>query len=427
MFGKYRIVRRIAEGGFAVVYEARDTIEGYKVALKIPHRMDEDTRETFERELKLAARLNHPNILPIKNADRYDGRLFLATLLGKESLEDRLKRRIATATALDLGQQALAAVAHAHAHKVIHCDLKPENMLLFPDGELKLADFGVARVALRTVRGSGTGTLGYCAPEQAMGKPSFHSDVFALGLVLCRLFSNQLPEWPFEWPPPGIERLRAKLDPEMIALIRRALEVDPRKRYRDAGRMETEYRRIHNAMKRRQGGGSGRKPRASPTSELAPWQKLKRREFRERIGKALDTRYRCGSCQGPVSEPMKACPWCGKSRKVHKDGTRFPARCPRCSRGVKADWRYCAWCYGPGFEPATTRQYPDKAYSARCPAKGCSRKDLMPFMKYCPWCRTKVRRRWRVPRGHGSCSGCGWGIAADFWSYCPWCTRKVEK
>lgn len=425
MFGKYRVVRKIAEGGFAVVYEARDTIEGWKVALKVPHRMDEETQETFERELKLAARLDHPNILPIKNADRYDGRLFLATLLGEESLEQRLGRRIATETALDLGGQALAAVAHAHEHKVIHCDLKPENMLLFPGGELRLADFGVARVALRTVRGSGTGTLGYLAPEQAMGRPSLRSDVFALGLVLCRLFAGQVPEWPFEWPPPNYDRLRAKLDPEMIALIQKAIEIDPKRRFKNAIRMEAEYRRIRNAVRRRQ--GPGRKPKPGGGPALAPWQKLKRQEFRRLFSKTLGTRFRCPGCQGPVGEAMKACPWCGRGRRVHKDGTRFPVRCPRCNRGMKADWRYCAWCYGPGFEPTTSRSYPDKAYVARCSSKGCTRKDLMPFMKYCPWCRSKVKRRWKLPPSKASCSSCGWGIAAAFWSHCPWCAKKVKE
>jgi serine/threonine protein kinase len=91
-----------------------------------------------------------------------------------------------------------SAIAYAHAHnRVIHCDVKPDNFILFPDNVLKLADFGIAKVAYQTLRASGSGTVGYVAPEQAMGKPSFRSDVFSLGLILYRMFSGVLPEWPY--------------------------------------------------------------------------------------------------------------------------------------------------------------------------------------------------------------------------------------
>jgi serine/threonine protein kinase len=98
----------------------------------------------------------------------------------------------------------IEAVAYAHRQRIIHCDIKPENFILFPDNRLRLTDFGIARVAQNTVAGSGSGTVGYMAPEQAMGKPSMRSDVFSLGLVIYRMLTGQLPEWPFEWPPPRI-------------------------------------------------------------------------------------------------------------------------------------------------------------------------------------------------------------------------------
>jgi serine/threonine protein kinase len=103
---------------------------------------------------------------------------------------------------------------------------------------LRLADFGIARFAQHTVRASGSGTVGYLAPEQALGKPSLRSDVFALGLVLYRMFAGQLPEWPFEWPLPGARRLSATVSPEFVKLLRRALAVDHRKRFADAERMQ---------------------------------------------------------------------------------------------------------------------------------------------------------------------------------------------
>ena len=104
----------------------------------------------------------------------------------------------------------------------------------------------------------------------------------------------------------------------------------------------------------------------------------------------------------------------------------MPSTCPRCDRGGKSDWNYCAWCYGPGFEVETTRSYPDKRYTARCASKQC-RGPLMPFMRYCPWCRTKVKRPWKLKGGAHSCTSCKWGIAKDYWNYCAWCREPVSR
>lgn len=242
-FGKYRIEKRIAEGGFAVVYQAYDKIEGIRVALKIPLRnlMNRDVVDFFRKEVRLGASIRHPNILQLKNAEFIDDHFVLAYPLAQQSLADRLQRRLATTTALHYGSQMLEAVACAHRAKVIHCDIKPENLLIFPDNHLVLSDFGIARLALRTVRGSGSGTVGYIAPEQAMGRPSFRSDVFSSGLLLFRLFSGQLPEWPFEWPAPGSQRLKSRIPTELIDLIRRAIDPKPSKRYRDCIQMAKAY------------------------------------------------------------------------------------------------------------------------------------------------------------------------------------------
>ena len=118
---------------------------------------------------------------------------------------------------------ARVAVAHAHANDVVHCDLKPENFILFDGNRVRLADFGVSRIAARTVKGSGSGTLGYIAPEQAMGQTSFRGDVFSLGLIFWSMLTGELPEWPFHWPPPGYDRVRGKLHPDFLAMVRRAI------------------------------------------------------------------------------------------------------------------------------------------------------------------------------------------------------------
>jgi RNA polymerase subunit RPABC4/transcription elongation factor Spt4 len=102
----------------------------------------------------------------------------------------------------------------------------------------------------------------------------------------------------------------------------------------------------------------------------------------------------------------------------------MPSSCPRCERGVKNDWDYCPWCYGAGFVEENTRHYPDKRYTARCANERCHG-PLMPFMRYCPHCRSKVRRPWKLKGSRHSCHACNWGIAREFWNYCPWCREKV--
>lgn len=422
-FGKYLIERRIAEGGFASVYQAADTIEGIRVALKIPHAhlMNDSAMASFRQEARLAAKLTHPNILPLKYADFIDGKFVIISALSESSLEERLQKRLATQTALDFSHQMLQAVAYAHEQKIVHCDIKPDNLLIFPNNQLVLTDFGIAKVAHRTLQGSGGGTLGYVAPEQAMGKPSFRSDVFSLGIVMYRMLTGALPEWPYAWPMEGYGRLRERVSDSLIVLLKKATEVDAAKRYCDAEQMLASFRRVKQPLR------ASPKPRTKrPTSGRGKsWQQLRRQEFQSEFGATLNTNCTCAKCQGPVSEPMLACPWCGDDRKKNPCTTSFSIYCPRCRRGLKCDWPYCPWCYGGGFEVETTRQYTDRRYTARCSNKKCTRKKLMPFMRYCPWCRVSVKRKWKIEGSSDSCRQCGWGVLPQYWSYCPWCTAHL--
>lgn len=252
--GKYRIERRLSDGPRAAVYQAYDTIHGIKVALKIPDPeiMDDEFLDEFRREARLSERMEHPNVLPVQNACFLDGYFVIAMPLGIETLADRLTRRISNERALDFTRQALAAVAHAHSRKIIHCDVKPENFILFPDNRLRLTDFGFSKIALRSVRrASGSGTVGYLSPEQALGRPMFQSDVFALGLVIYEMFSGELPEWPYKWPPPGHARIRGKLRPKMLAWLRTAMEFKPQDRYKNAVTMQRALDKIHLKLVKR--------------------------------------------------------------------------------------------------------------------------------------------------------------------------------
>jgi len=419
--GKYRILGRIASGPLADVYRAYDTIQKRRVALKIPRPGRHLGHEEFLHEVQVATKLQHPNILSVLNASYIGDHFVIAMELGEESLSDRIERRISMAGALELAAQAIAALAFAHENRIIHCDIKPENFILFPGNQLKLGDFGFAKISIRTLKASGSGTIDYIAPEQAMGRPKFQSDVFSLGLVLYRLFSGTLPEWPYKWPLDGHEKLTARVRPQLVAMLKKAIQLDPADRYRDAVQMQSAFEQLQSharRQKRTRTRGNGK----SGTT----WRRLQWREFQQHYRNVLDTRHQCRHCEGPVAESMQACPWCGFDNPARSSESSMPSSCPRCERGVKNDWDYCPWCYGPGFVEETTRRYPDRRYSARCSNKRC-KGQLMPFMRYCPWCRMKVRRAWPLPGSRHRCKACGWGIAREFWNYCAWCREPVRR
>ena len=423
--GKYRIERLIGQGGFASVYEARDTIEGISVALKIfrAGMTDSHALQLFRQEVRLNSRLDHPNILPIKDANIIDGHFVIASRLGDCTLADRMTSRMAVRTALGYSEQILSALSHAHEHRVLHCDVKPENFILFRDGTVKLTDFGIARFALRTVHGSGSGTVGFVAPEQAMGRPSYRSDVFSVGLILYRMFSGHLPEWPFEWPPPGYKKIRKNLHRDLVSFLHRAIQISPQKRFRDCSAMLAAFEKLQARALR--SAVVGRRKRTTKTNGKH-WREVRLKQFTRLYRKPLDARHACRGCKGPISEAMRHCPWCKRDLKIHRGDTRLARNCPRCKRGMKPDWRFCGWCFGKNIPPKTNRTYTDKSYEGRCANSSCSRKQLMPFMRYCPWCRTKVRRCWKITGNSHKCSSCGWGVVKDYWKYCPWCSKTIH-
>ena len=240
---KYRLTRRLGEGGFATVYAASDLVEDRKVALKIPdnrHLANAQSLDDMHREVRIMAKLEHPCVLQLKDARFINGHFVIAFPLGDETLADRLTRRLSRATAMDYAVQMISAVAYAHDQKVLHRDIKPENFVLFPDQVVRLTDFGLARIEKGGHEVSGSGTLGYIAPEQAMGKPTFRSDVFSLGLVIYRMFAGDVPEYPFD-SLPGFNRLRKGMSRDFLAIIKKAIDPMPSRRFRDAVAM-------HNAV-----------------------------------------------------------------------------------------------------------------------------------------------------------------------------------
>ena len=244
--GKYRLDRRIGVGGFANVYAATDTLLGVKAALKIPHEsmLSDELINEFRREARTTMRLEHPGILAIRDAAFINDHFVIVAPLAEKTLDDRLKHRMAFDTKFNILSQLIDAVAYAHGVGVIHCDIKPENVLLFENYNVRLGDFGIAKAAMKTISGSGTGTVGYMAPEQAMGRPSARSDVFSIGLMAYRMFSGKWPEFPYTWPGPGNANLRRQTHPDLIAIIRRCIEIQPKQRYPNAGKLSDAWEKV---------------------------------------------------------------------------------------------------------------------------------------------------------------------------------------
>ncbi len=148
--------------------------------------------------------------------------------------------------------------------------------------------------------------------------------------------------------------------------------------------------------------------------------------FRRAHGKGLGLRYTCQRCDGPISEAMRLCPWCGSSENSFIEITRFPLVCPECEKGVRPEWSYCPWCYKGRFVSNGRRPPPDPEAARRCGRRGCTG-ELRPFMRYCPLCKWKPRRVWSVPELPDRCPRCRWPTHHAFLRFCPWCGRREPR
>src|SRR3954452_22976017 len=203
--GRYRVGPRIARGGMATAYEATDLRLDRVCALKVMHAGlgdDDDFAGRFVREARAAARLSHPNVVSIFDQGDDDGTVFLAMeYVPGHTLRDLIRAQapIPPARALALLDPVLSALGAAHQARMIHRDVKPENVLLADDGRVKVADFGLARAVSAETQHTATGgiligTVSYLSPELVVdGRADARSDVYAAGVVLYELLTGRKP------------------------------------------------------------------------------------------------------------------------------------------------------------------------------------------------------------------------------------------
>jgi eukaryotic-like serine/threonine-protein kinase len=265
--GRYRVVRKLGSGGMADVYLAEDQELGRRVAIKILNDRfanDELFVERFRREAKNAAGLSHSNIVSIYDRGETDGTYYIAMeYMDGRSLKELIVRdTVPVPVAIAYTRQILAALRFAHRHGIVHRDVKPHNVLVDPEGRLKVTDFGIARAgpSQMTEAGAIIGTAQYLSPEQARGAPvDQRSDLYSLGVVLYELLTGVVPftgDTPVEIAmkhlsavPEPPSRKRPDVPRELDLVVLRALAKNPEDRYASADEMDADLARVERGLR----------------------------------------------------------------------------------------------------------------------------------------------------------------------------------
>ena len=262
--GKYRIIERIGRGGMGSVYKAHDPSLDRLVALKVVSAETDHTdelRARFFREGQACAKLSHPNVVTIYDLGEAGGNLFIVMeLLEGDELRQLIARRAIAhlEDKLAIMIQICEGLEYAHGKGVVHRDVKPGNIFVLRNGQVKILDFGIAQIAAAetglTRAGLIVGTLQYMAPERARGQGGHTSDIFSVGAVFYEFLTNRPPfsgDDPIEIldklrsdNPPPLREVEPTLPTELEAIIERALAKDPTQRFANLGQMRIELQTL---------------------------------------------------------------------------------------------------------------------------------------------------------------------------------------
>lgn len=269
--GKYEITATLGRGGMGVVYRAQDPRMGRQVAIKTVTEdfiHDEAMLERFYREAEKTGMLKHPNIVTVYDLGEHDGFPYIVMEYIEGDPLDKLIRTNAPmplVLKLRVMEQVCSALSYAHQHDMVHRDVKPANVILQPDGNAKLLDFGIARQEKRerdlnlTVTGSVIGTVPYMAPERLQGAPlDGRSDIFAAGVLLYQLLTGELPFSGEELvlvrkllndPHPPLSNFLHEYPPELDRIVAHALAKNPADRYSTAEEMAADLAAVIETAK----------------------------------------------------------------------------------------------------------------------------------------------------------------------------------
>ena len=317
--GKYEILDTIGTGGFGCVYLARDALIDKKVAIKVPHKQS-DNFEKLLREPRLLAALNHPNIVSVITAEEKDD-VFYIVMEYVDGIS--LERHLRKVKQLPL-EQALhwfiiigRALAYAHSKQILHRDVRPANILISKDGQVKMADLGTSRYLKEgPFASTRIGSPPYMAPEHFQGKATYQSDLYSFGVLMYECLVGALPffdknprrlaqiarEGKFEPP----HRLNQQVPLELSHIICKAMHRNLEARYKTAD----EIVEALIAVKHHEEQDSGQvlahlveSEKKMPKRHVLPQNDIPTREFTELF---------CWNCNRPVQRRTHACPHCGE-------------------------------------------------------------------------------------------------------------------
>ena len=259
--GRYVLTEHQGTGGMAIVYRAYDKRTGHDVAVKIlrPDLVAQDANyvSRFQREAEAASKMTHHNIVNLLDVGMEGTTRYLVMeFVEGQTLKELITRRgrIAPETAAQFTIRILSALQHAHERNIVHRDIKPQNILVDKQGYVKVADFGIARIASKQTLTKGDTVMGsvhYFSPEQALGKGAdARSDIYSVGVVLYEMLTGRLP-FDGEEPvaiafqqvhdePPPIDKIAPDVPVPIECVCRMAMEKDPRNRYQSARDMATD-------------------------------------------------------------------------------------------------------------------------------------------------------------------------------------------
>ncbi len=266
---RYTILERVGGGGMADVYRAHDKLLDRSVAVKVLRSQFTDDDEfvtRFRREAQAAARLSHPNIVNIYDVGRDDDSYYIVMeYISGETLKDRIVREgpLPVETAVRVALEIAEALEHAHQNNIVHCDIKPHNILMTRTGRVKVTDFGIARAvtsATMTQTGTIIGSVHYFSPEQAKGAPvSAKSDIYSLGAVMYEMLTGAVPftgETPIsiaikhlQDDPQPLREINPAVPPILEALVLKAMAKNPEQRFTDVGAMIADLRSAQHYLR----------------------------------------------------------------------------------------------------------------------------------------------------------------------------------
>src|ERR671928_109895 len=254
---RFRLEEKIGAGGMSSVYRAFDpTLERW-VAIKLMHRdisNDPDQLERFRREARAVAQLNHPHVVTVIDAGEDDGAPYIVfEYVEGETLKDRIRRmgRLPVPEAVAYAIEIARALSCAHSHRLVHRDVKPQNVLIDQEGRGKVTDFGIARSLEAqglTATGRVLGTTDYVSPEQALGhEVTGQSDIYSLGVVLYEMLTGEAPFTAdtqvavamkhVRDPLPDVQRRRPEISASLARVVERATAKETQNRYQDVGEL----------------------------------------------------------------------------------------------------------------------------------------------------------------------------------------------